>query len=162
MGKFLNILLVLTLFFTCLVDIPPALANTITNDGQVPDSLADIPPPELVGWFLTYNPANEWTSLENIATLESWLLVVEEISLNSALAGQYYLAGINDANETATYQILMSAYQTQQDPVPEPATLGLLGGSLAILLLYTGLRLRKMTAGSTYGPLRRTDRPNRH
>jgi len=89
------------------------------------DDAASIPQSDLSGWFETYDPSNEWTDAANIATLESWLALAEEINDNPSA--------------DATPQ-LTSAPSSATALVPEPATLGLLGIALAILLTYVAIR----------------------
>lgn len=105
------------------------------------DGLSDTPPADLVGWFLTFEPSNQWTSAANIATMESWLLAVEEIQNDAAALQQLNGLGMTTAQVTATSQALASNVQTQEDPASEPATLELLGGAFALFAL--GLFKRK-------------------
>jgi hypothetical protein len=59
----------------------PAVADTVNAQdlSALDDGLADVPPADLAGWFLTFDPSSEWTSAANIATMESWLVLVEDL-----------------------------------------------------------------------------------
>ena len=96
----------------------PALSGLDDGSGNVPRS-------DFSGWFLTFDPSNEWTSAQNIATLESWLAIAEQSSA--------------DPFAPAMPQ-LTSPLPTAVALVPEPATLGLLGIALAILFIYVPIR----------------------
>lgn len=111
----------------------PAVADTggTVDILAIEDGLADIPPAELAGWFLTFDPSSEWTSAANIATMESWLVIAEEISIDPSLLAQLEALEADNASSTETSQI-------EQTLVPEPATLELLGGALALLALCAG------------------------
>ena len=108
----------------------PASAASIT-DWTTPDpsgfddGAASLPQSDLSGWFQTFDPSNEWTDAANIATLESWLTIAEQLS--------------EDPFTSSTPQ-LVSALSSSVAVVPEPATLGLLGIALAILLIYVPIR----------------------
>jgi hypothetical protein len=108
----------------------PAAADTggTVDISALEDGLSDIPPAELAGWFLTFDPSNQWTSAANIETMVSWLLVAEEISIDPSLLAQLEVLEADNVPSPANSQ-------TDQSLVPEPGTLELLGGALAILAL---------------------------
>jgi hypothetical protein len=128
--RFLKAFLIPGLLATWLCAANPASAASIT-DWTSPDlsgfddGAENSPQADYSGWFLTFNPANEWTNAANIATLDSWLAIAEQIT--------------DDPFTPATPQ-LMSALSAAVAVVPEPVTLGLLGIALAILLIYVPIR----------------------
>jgi hypothetical protein len=118
------------LLATWLCAATPATAASITDltspDPSAFDDGADnTPQADYSGWFLTFDPSNEWTDAANIATLESWLVIAEQLE--------------SDPFTPATPQ-LVSAVSSSVAVVPEPVTLGLLGIALAILLIYVPIR----------------------
>ncbi len=118
----------------CQTTAPP---NTTDSDSSIlDDGIADVPASDIAGWFLTFDPANQWTSEANIETMESWLAVVEQVENDPALLQQLYGLGMTSSEVFATNEALTSDLSTAQGAVSEPATLGLLGGSLALLGLY--------------------------
>jgi hypothetical protein len=128
--RFLKSALIPGLLATWLCAANPATAASIL-DLTSPDLSAfddgaeSTPQSDLSGWFETYDPSNEWTDAINIATLDAWLAIAEEISDNP----------LTDATPQLT-----SAPSSATALVPEPATLGLLGIALAILLIYVPIR----------------------
>src|SRR5579862_1832543 len=96
-------------------------ADTSTFD----DGAEDLPAADLTGWFLTFDPSDQWTSAANIATMESWLAAAEELSAEPT--------GTLDTSLAPAVQPGL----TDTALVPEPATLGLLG--LALATLYAGI-----------------------
>ena len=128
--RFLTAVLIPGLLATWLCAANPAIAASITdwtNPGLsgLDVGAESVPQPDLSGWFVTFDPSDEWTSAANIATLESWLAIAEEIS-DDPFTG--------DTSQPAS--VLSSTLAV----VPEPATLGLLGLALAILLIYVPIR----------------------
>lgn len=128
----------------------PAAADTggTVDISALEDGLSDIPPGELAGWFLTFDPSDQWTSAANIETMVSWLLVVEEMSIDPSVLAQLEVLEADNAPSPANSQ-------TDQSLVPEPATLELLGGALAILALCAR-KLCLATRGSSTPPLSTT------
>jgi hypothetical protein len=127
--RFLKAILIPGLLAAWLCAPNPASAASIT-DWTTPDSAFDnvadnVPQADYSGWFLTFDPSNEWTDAANIATLESWLAIAEQLT--------------DDPFTPATPQ-LVSALSSSVAVVPEPVTLGLLGIALAILLIYVPIR----------------------
>lgn len=153
MGRIAGIILFLGLVgawlcFPGLAWADPAGSDNLGFD----EGLGDVPPEDIVGWFLTFDPSNQWTSAANIATMESWLAAAEEIAAgNSAALNQLYDLGLSDPEAAEVYQVVTSDSPDQDDFSPEPATLGLLGGGLAVLGLYTARQVRRIAAGSPYG-----------
>jgi hypothetical protein len=135
-SKLLKAVLIPGLLATWLCAANPATAASIvdstgldlsgSNDAGFDDGADSVPQSDLSGWFLTFDPSNEWTSAANIATLESWLTTAEQLSENP-FAGD-------------TQQLTSALSSTSVAVVPEPATLGLLGIALAILLIYVPIR----------------------
>lgn len=129
--SFLKAILLPGLLATWLCAANPASAASIT-DWTNPDlsgfddGVENIPQADYSGWFLTFDPSNEWTDAANIATLESWLSAAEQISDNPFTV--------------TTPQLTSAVSPTLVAVVPEPATLGLLGIALAILLIYVPIR----------------------
>jgi PEP-CTERM motif len=127
--RFLKAVLIPGLLATWLFAANHASAATITDwtspDPSALDDGATDPQSDLSGWFLTFDPSDEWTSAANIATLEAWLAIAEDISDNPL------------TNSTPP---LTGALSSSVAVVPEPATLGLLGIALAILLFYVPIR----------------------
>ena len=119
----------------------------------------DLPPADLAGWFLTFDPSTQWTTQSNIATMESWLAVVEEIAANPSLLEQFNGFGMADAPPAVWAWVTSNQLPQgqQQEFVPEPATLGLLGGSLLTLGFCIRKRARRRNTNSTHGSLRRPD-----
>ena len=118
----------------------PAVADTVNAQdlSALDDGLADVPPADLAGWFLTFDPSSEWTSAANIATMESWLVLVEDLYDDPSLLSQLQGLGMNDSS-------LAIPSLPGETLVPEPATLELLGGPLAILGLCARKRLRRVS-----------------
>jgi PEP-CTERM motif len=127
--RFLKAILIPGLLATWLCAANPASAAPITGwaslDSGFYDGTGTFPQSDLSGWFLTFDPSNEWTDAANIATMEAWLAIAEELSDNPF---------------TQTRPQLTSALSSPSAVVPEPATLGLLGFALAILLIYVPIR----------------------
>ena len=129
--KLLKAVLIPGLFATWLCAANPASAASITdwtnpNLSAFGDSAENTPQADYSGWFLTFDPANEWTNAANIATLDSWLAIAEQLS--------------DDPFTPATPQLTSAISPTAVAVVPEPVTLGLLGIALAILLIYVPIR----------------------
>jgi hypothetical protein len=126
--RFLKAVLVPGLLATWLCAANPASAASITDwtspDAGLDDGATDLPPSDFSEWFLTFNPADEWTNAANIATLESWVTAAEQLTDNP----------FTDSTPPLT------SAPTSVALVPEPATLGLLGLALAILLIYVPIR----------------------
>jgi len=139
----------------------PIAAATLNNQTPALDiDTDDLPPSDLAGWFLTFDPSNQWTTQSNIATMESWLAVVEEIAADPSLGEEQYGVGMTDPTRPAVWAWVTSndlPQGPQQDFVPEPATLGLLGGSLLTLGFCIRRRARRRNTHSTHVSLRRTD-----
>jgi len=131
--KFLKALLISGLLATWLCAANPASAASIT-DWTIPDlsglddGAENVPQPDYSGWFETFDPSDEWTDAADIAILESWLTTAEEISADSS-------TGATIPQSTSALPSVSSTAL-----VPEPATLGLLGIALAILLIYVPIR----------------------
>ncbi len=135
----------------CCANTAAADTNGIVDIPALDDGLADTPPADLGGWFLTFDPSNQWTTAANIATMESWLAVVEEFGDDASVVSQVVpqLQGLIDESSSTTYS------QTSQSTVPEPATLELLAGALAILALCAR-KLCLATRGSSIPPFSTT------
>ncbi len=121
----------------------PAAADNTGSDSGLNDGMGDVPPTDIVGWFVTFDPSNQWTTAANIATMEAWLTVAEEMAAGPVSSAQLDALGMDGSEAASLYQVVTSNSDTQQNPVPEPGTLGLLGASLAALALYTYVSLRR-------------------
>jgi hypothetical protein len=130
------------------------------------DGTGDLPPGDFGGWFFNPDPnlpfppepdpSQPWTSPENLETINYWLSLITEWSIGldndssnaAALLSQLYALGmISSPNLTPAQigQVILSnealISQETDSATPEPATLGLLGGGLALLGLYGSRRL---------------------
>jgi hypothetical protein len=128
--RLLKAVLIPGLLATWLYAANPASAASIADWTSpdlsgINDGAASLPQPDISGWFLTFDPSDEWTNAANIATLEYWLTIAEQISGNPF---------------TDTTPPLTGTLSSSVAVVPEPATLGLLGIALAILLIYVPIR----------------------
>jgi hypothetical protein len=148
-----KVILVSALLAAWLCCANPAAADTtgIVDISPLDDGLADTPPADIEGWFLTFDPSNQWTTAANIATMESWLAVVEELSADASVVSPVVsqLQGLIAESSSTTYS------ETSQSTVPEPATLELLAGALAILALCAR-KLCLATRGSSILPFSTT------
>jgi hypothetical protein len=131
----------------CAVPGAAAILNNLNNQTLTMDIEAyDLTPSDLAGWFLTFDPSNQWTTQANIATMESWLSVVGEIAADPSLLQEFNGFGMIDPPPPAVWAWMASSalpQGAQQDFVPEPATLELLGGSLLILGFCIRRRARR-------------------
>jgi len=106
----------------------------------------------LSGWFFNPDPpqpfpsepdpSQPWTSPENIATLEYWLSLVAELGDDPSLLSQLYGLGMISSPNLATADVTLADLENSQETtgnVPEPLTLALIGGGLALLGLYANL-----------------------
>lgn len=137
-NRFLKASLISGLLATWLCAANPATASSIidvagSDLSAVDDGAENLPPSEYAGWFLTYDPSNEWTSAANIATMESWLAEAEQVS---------------DDTFTGSTPQLTTSLSPAVAAVPEPATLGLLGIALAFLLIYVPIRRPHRSLGN--------------
>jgi hypothetical protein len=135
MLKLIRIIPLRTLLAAWLCCATLAIADTIGDEtGQDPSSAGttDVPA-DLAGWFLNVNPADQWTSAANIATMESWLQIIVQLgddpNLLSDLNG---LGMIDPAAVIGSNSVEAPAF------VPEPGTLNLMGSALlgGVLLLF--------------------------
>ena len=148
--------------------------SALTGD----NATGDLPPTDLNGWFFSLDseppfptepdPSQPWTSPANIATLNYWLSLVMELGDDPSLLTQLYGLGMISSPDPATPPVSqvsqvsqVSEVSTQEGPsdVPEPGTLGLFAGGLALLGLYAAERARRLryetipAAIIKYGPL---------
>lgn len=124
-----------------------------------------LPPVDLTGWFLTFDPSNQWTSEANIETMQAWLVIAEQLAAYPGLLQQFYEFETTNSQQPSNGQPLIADPETQapdQDFAGEPGTLGLLGGALAISALYVLARMRRINNHSAYVSLRRTDQSLDH
>jgi hypothetical protein len=119
------------------------------------DGTGDSSDSGLTGWFFNPDPqqsfpsepdpSQPWTSPENIATLEYWLSVVVEIGNDPSLLAEFYGLGMISSPNLGTAQATLAGLENTQQTtgsVPEPLTLALTGGGLALLGLYASKRSR--------------------
>lgn len=154
-----------------------AAADSIggTVDTSVPaDGTGDLPPADLSGWFFSLDPqlpfptepdpsqpdlSQAWTSPENIATLNYWLGLVMELGDDPSLLAQLYGLGMISSPDPATLMVSQVSNQESPSDIPEPATLPLFIGGLALLGLNATERARRLRNGLIpaaiigYGPL---------
>jgi hypothetical protein len=115
-------------------------------------------PGDYSGWFYTSTGpifpsqtdlSQAWTSAANIALMNSWLSLVTAAGQSGDPAALAALVGLG-MNQSAVDSLVTSqslSSTTQQAPsAPEPALLGLLGGGLALLCIYTAVHLRNRQA----------------
>lgn len=129
------------------------------------DGIANLPSSDLTGWFFNPDPdvpfpsepdpSQPWTSPENLETINYWLGVVMDLdndpSNAASILSQLYGFGMIDSPDLTSVQIdqlilsndeLIS--QETTGTTPEPLTLGLLGGGLALMGLYAAGRARRI------------------
>jgi hypothetical protein len=117
-----------------------------TFDGQdlapIVDTIEDLPPADVTGWLVNFDPSNQWTSASNIATLRLWLDIVTEIAGDPTLVSEFSGFGQNSDETAAVYRwIVADTSAAAPAPTPEPATLGLLGGAL-LFFVFAAWRLQ--------------------
>ena len=129
----------------CLLCASVAAADPIalTDGWEIPDESFGAIPADLNGWslsqwFIFLNPANQWTSAANLAMMNSWLTIVDELS------------GIDPSLLSELYGLGMIGPSVPSPPVsnaPEPVLLGLLGVALLSLGVYGSKRVRAIREG---------------
>jgi hypothetical protein len=101
----------------------------------------------------------EWTTPGNNELLENLLELITTLGGNSAdIAGLYQPGAVfaSDAPGLGTPLVTSAITPASQvSNVPEPVTMGLLGGALFFLVGYASRRLRKINLH--HGPLQRSD-----
>jgi hypothetical protein len=138
----------------CLLCANVASANTIGDalgqDFSLPDDgTGSMPPSDLEGWFFRLDqqppfpsvsdPSQPWTSAQNIAMLNYWLRLVMDLGDNPSL-----LLGLDGLGMTDSPASSTAVSQQSPGNVPEPLTLGLLGGGLVCLGFYAARRSRRI------------------
>ena len=134
------------------------------SDTVIDDGMGDLPASDLTGWFFNPDPgqpfppepdpSQPWTSPENLATINYYLAIVQELGNDPSLLSQLYGMGMissPDLTSTQISQLILSNDQLiSQDTagsVPEPVSLELLGGGLAFLGIYAVGRARRIRRG---------------
>lgn len=167
MGEPCKVAILVGVFGAFLSGAIPVAAATLNDQTSIFNSeFYDLPSADLAGWLLTFDPSAQWTTASNIVTMESWMAVVADIVANPWIldqlaAGRFSGIGLTDSPPPAIWQWVGSGelpQAPQQDLVPEPATLGLLGGSLLILGFYLAIRARRRNKNSTHVSIRSTNR----
>jgi hypothetical protein len=133
----------------------------VSSDGTGDTPAADLTS-DLDGWFFSVDtqpplpadldPSQPWTSAPNIATMDYWLSLVIELQDDPSLLTQLYGLGMIDSPDPATPPVMQvsslsvvdqgSPVLTQESlsDVPEPVTLGLFLGGLALLAFARQVR----------------------
>ncbi len=122
-----------------------AAADTIAfrDDWEIPDEAfsgisADLNGWSLSQWFIALEPSNQWTSAANLATMNSWLTIVDELSgIDPSLLSELYGLGM----------IGPSVPSPAVSNAPEPVLMGFLGVALLALGLYCSRRARAIREG---------------
>src|ERR1700678_3759120 len=120
MRKLIHIVMLSMLLAAWLCCATLAVADTIGDEtGQDPSGppALDIPA-DLAGWFLNINPADQWTSAANIATMESWLQIIVQLGDDPSLLSELNGLGMIDPGATTIGSNLAEVSAV----VPEPAT----------------------------------------
>jgi hypothetical protein len=123
-----------------------AAADTIafTDSWGLPDEdfggiFADLNGWSLSQWFIALEPANQWTSAANLATMNSWLTIVDELSgIDPSLLSE--LNGLGMIGPSVPSSAISNA--------PEPVLMGFLGVALLALGLYGSKRARAIREGT--------------
>jgi hypothetical protein len=129
----------------CLLCSSVAAADTIayTDGWEFPDESFGGIPADLNGWslsqwFIALEPGNQWTSAANLATMNSWLTIVDELSgIDPSLLSELYRFGM----------IGPSVPSPAVSNAPEPVLAGFLGVALIALGLYGSKRARAIREG---------------
>jgi hypothetical protein len=154
------------------------LAGLFWGNAAKADSIISVAAPasdDLSDWFFNSDPpppfpeelnlSDEWTSAENIATLDYWLSLVLELGVENDSSDLVSLYGsgtisspdpntpvipVSQVAQTSSVSTQSLVSQTSADLIsaPEPITLSLFAGGLALL----GLRRTRMTI-IDHGPI---------
>jgi hypothetical protein len=148
MRKRLNFVLFPGLLAACLCCATLSFADSFGSENLQDfssfEGLQDIPAADLSGWLLDFNPANEWTTPENIAIMESWLKNAGNTGADPLLLEEFDGPVMNSPGSS------VSVGGTTLAPVPEPATLGLLCGALVLLAASAYVSLRRFNRSRGY------------
>jgi hypothetical protein len=129
----------------CLVCASMAAADTIAftdgwgfSDEAFGGIPADLNGWSLSQWFIALEPSNQWTSAANLATMNSWLTIVDELSgIDPSLLSE--LDGLGMIEPSIPGAGVSNA--------PEPVLMGFLGVALLGLGLYGSKRARAIREG---------------
>ena len=145
---------IVVLVIICLAGARVATADQITAD-EIPDTadsvwgsgMTYVPPSDLSSWFFDSSgpaalpesdPLQIWTSPVNIATLNEWLTLAEDLSGDPSLLQEMYAAGMIDASAVggvaasrAPVDPAQGAQNQDSGGVREPMSLWLVAGGLA-------------------------------
>jgi hypothetical protein len=151
------------LVFAFLLFANAAAADDVTAGSVyiIDDGIGDLPAADMNGWFFNPDPdlpfpaepdpSQPWTSAANIETMNYWLSLVMDLWDDQTLLSQLYGMGMISSPDLTTTQISRLILSNDQlisqetsGSVPEPVTIGLLGGGLAFLGLYAVARKRRI------------------
>ncbi|HWE51669.1 MAG TPA: PEP-CTERM sorting domain-containing protein [Bryobacteraceae bacterium] len=129
----------------------------LQNDGL--DTPANLAAFGSLEYMLDPGAGPDWTTEQNNFLLQNLLVLVTTLGGDTTQIAALFAPGAVFADvltpplPSLTGPVVFSSAQTPAD-VPEPATIGLLGGALLLLSFYATRRLRNIYL---HGPLQRSD-----
>src|SRR6266566_7864190 len=76
--------------------------NVAPNSETLDDKWDDLPDADLSGWFLNFDPSQQWTNAENVATMKHWLSLVLHLGEDSSLSTQLSELGAPGSGTSGT------------------------------------------------------------